>query len=141
MAKFTFNVSSSSKPTKPVKKETKKTKKVLLQKHSTEMMSTEMYAYIGTDGEEHKYNGILNKTANNEAYGKIFENHDVDLIYHPAVEHVDGSKEYFTFVDPQTNEEKVFKGKVEYDLERSTYVGLIKKVEVDETLIQIFEDK
>lgn len=141
MGKFTFTVSTAPK-TKPVKQEPKKTiKKVLLEKHSTEMMSTEMYTYIGTDGEEHKYNGILNKGSNNEAYGKIYETHNVNLVYHPAVEHVAGQKEYFTYIDPSDNQEHMYNGKVEYDLEKNTYVGIITKTEIDETLIQIFEEK
>ncbi len=143
MGKFTFTVSTApkSKQSKPVKKETKKIKKVLLEKHSTEMMSTEMYTYIGTDGEEHKYNGILNKGSNNEAYGKIYENHNVDLIYHPGVEHVAGQKAYFTYIDPNNNQEHKYIGKIEYDLENDTYVGIITKTEIDDTLIQIFEEK
>lgn len=132
MGKFTFTVSSNKPKTK---NETKKTKKVLLEKHINEIMSTEMYTYIGIDGEEHKYSGILNKTSGNTAYGKIFENHDVDLIYHPAVEHVEGSPEYFTYNNNKYN------GKVEYDLERNTYVGVINNINLDETLIQIFEEK
>ena len=139
MGKFTFKVSTDKKPVN--KKETKKTKKVLLDKHTTEMMSTEMYTYIGNDGQEHKYNGILNKTTNNVAFGKIFETHNVDLIFHPAVEHVDGSDEYFTYIGSEDNKEHLYRGKVEYDFENNSYVGTIIKTEVDETLIQIFEEK
>lgn len=138
MGNFTFKVSTGKKPVK--KTNTEKVQKILLEKHINEIMSTEMYTYIGDDGNEHKYNGILNKTSTNVAFGKIYEPHNVDLIFHPAVEHVEGSDEYFTYLD-SNNKQQLYRGKVEYDFENNTYVGVITQTEVDETLIQIFEEK
>ena len=136
MAKFNFKVSSA-----PAKKATPKPKqvKIQLEKHETVMKSNEMYTYIGNDGEEHQYLGILTKSEN-DAFGKIFENHKVDLIYHPEIKSVEPCDEYFTYEDAYGNQ-CVFNGNVEYDLDRNTYIGLCRDKEVKEKMIQIFEEK
>lgn len=133
MGNLTFNVSVP-------KKHIPKKKKVVLEKNVSETTTNELYTYIGDDGQEHKFNGILNKTSEH-AYGKISKNFDVQLIYHPAVEHIEGQDEYFTYIDDEDNSEHVYKGNVEYDFDKNTYIGIVTTTEVNEKLIQIFEEK
>lgn len=136
MAKLNFKVSAAPKQKIAAKP---KPKKVVLEKHVTSMATNEYYTYIGIDGEEHKYTGILTKSELS-AYGKIFEDHKVDLIYHPEIKHVDAVSEYFSYIDENGNEH-IFRGKVEFDLERNTYFGILREKEIKEEMIQIFEEK
>lgn len=135
MAKINFNVTTAPKK----KQSTPKPVKIELTQHITPVQTNEAYVYIDENGEEKKYVGILTKS-NHAAFGKIYDEHKVDLIYHPEVKHVDAVKEYFTYID-ENNEEQVFKGKVEFDLERNTYIGVIQKRDIKEKMIQIFEEK
>ena len=136
MGKINFSVNTTSKKKEVIKP--KKTKIELMQ-HITPITTTEEYTYIGDDGEEHKYLGILTKSENS-VFGKIVETHTVELTYHSEIKHVDAADEYFTYID-ETGEVKTFNGKVEFDLDRNTYVGVIKKRNIKSKPIQIFEEK
>ena len=136
MAKLNFNI---REPKKTVQKPKAKTQKVELEKHVTSMTSNEKYVYVDEAGMEQQYTGIMTKTGHS-AIGKIYENHEVELTYYPEVKHVDHQDEYFTYKD-ENGDDKEFKGKVEFDLERNTYVGVIRNKEIKEQMIQIFEEK
>ena len=137
MAKLNFNVRETKKTI--TQKPKTKPQKIELEKHVTSMTSNEKYVYVDESGIEQQYTGIMTKTGHS-AYGKIYENHEVELTYYPEVKHVDHQDEYFTYKD-ENGDDKEFKGKVEFDLERNTYVGVIRNKEIKEQMIQIFEEK
>lgn len=137
MAKFNFSVSKTAKPKASIAQ--KKTKTVL-NKHENITYIGELYTYIDDNGEERKYSGIITKQDDGQAFGKIQDVHYVDLEFHPEIEHVDPIDEHFTYLDSDGNEH-IYKGKVEYDLERSTYIGVLRNRKINEHMIQIFEEK
>ena len=101
-----------------------------------------MYTYIGSDGKEYQYTGIINKTIDGHAYGKIYETINVELEFHPKEEHKDEHSEYFTYIDPSDNKEYIYKNKfISYDEDTCSYIGNIQTFEITKTPIQIFEEK
>ena len=128
---FEFNIKKST--SKLAKKA-----KVELDRHQSIKEFPEYYSYIDRDGNEQRYLGIVSKASNDsEAFGKVFENHDVKLDFHPEVKAVVGNEEYFTFID-ENGEERIYRGLVEYDLSRDTYIGKVTDRSAEHKVIQIF---
>lgn len=129
---FDFNIKKGN--VKPAKKT-----KVKLECHQTIKELPEYYSYVGEDDNEHKYLGIVSKSSSNDSdvFGKVFESHNVKLMFHPEIKAVAGNDEYFSFVD-ENGEEHVYKGIVEYDLSRNTYIGKVTDRSVEHKVIQIF---
>lgn len=116
----------------------KKTTKYVLSKKEAEKTTTEYYTYLDEQGVEHKYTGILSKSADN-VYGKTIETNKVMLNYYPAIETVIGKPSMFTYLE--NGIEQRYLDKPMYDEETNTYFGIKREFIVNNTVIDIFEEK
>ena len=139
MAKIKIVKNSKGKVVSSSKIGEKLPERPVLEKHEVFETIAEHYSYIDSSGKEQKYVGIISKSSDS-AVGKTFETHKVILKYHPAVEHVEGNDEFFTYIDSAGTEHR-YTDKIEYDLEKNTYVGRITEHTISNKIVEIFEEK
>lgn len=139
MAKLKVVKDRNGKVISTTKIDSKGTAKIELERHEIDEKVPEHYTYIDSAGVEKKYAGVVSKSSDS-AIGKTFETHVVHLEYHPAIEHVAGNDEYFTYIG-KNGKPCVYTGKVEFDLESNCYIGKTKEAVVENTIIEIFEEK
>lgn len=114
-------------------------KTYILNRIIEEKIVPEYYTYIDSNGNEQKYGGILSRS-NSGIYGKSIERHKVLLTYHPEVKNVVGIKEHYTYFDTYGNE-FLYEGKVDFDEKTNTYTGVYEDIVINNTIIDIFEEK
>lgn len=116
-----------------------KIRKVVLNRKETETNVPEYYTYIDENGNEQKYAGVISKVSSN-LIGKLIATHKVQLDFHPGVATVVGEKEHWTYIGDDGNNH-IYDGEVMFDETSSSYVGIVKKYVMNNTLIDIFEEK
>lgn len=141
MANFSFSINKNSSQNN-IKSNSKNKKVELIEKIET-INVPEKYTYINENGKEVKFSGILSKTIDNKAFGKIYKPIVTQLIYHPGVESVIGSEEYYSYIDDKMNEH-IYKGEVsevKNDNNDITYIGKITITNFIDNQIQIFKEE
>ena len=86
-----------------------------------------------------EYAGVISKVSS-KLIGKLIATHKVQLDFHPGVATVVGEKEHWTYIGDDGNNH-VYDGEVMFDETSSSYVGIVKKYVMNNTLIDIFEEK
>lgn len=114
--------------------------KVNLIKHEGIKAVPEYFSYLNDKNEEVKFSGIIIKDVDNSYIGKQVISNKVLLTYHPAVESVKYSPEYFTYVD-KNGKERSFIGEPRFDMENNTYVGTVTEEVLNDEIIEIFKEE
>ena len=146
MAKFSFSINKNSSQKNNIKQtnsiQKNSTKVELIEKVET-INIPEKYTYLDKNGKEVKFSGILSKTVDNKAFGKVYKPVITNLIYHPGIESVIGSEEYYSYIDDNMNEH-VYKGdilEVKDENNNITYIGKIVITNFVDNQIQIFKEE
>ena len=117
---------------------TRSNRQIILTKCEKLTNIPEYYSYIDANGNEQKYSGILIKNGSS-FIGKIFDLQVVNLDFHPGVKHIEGTPEYFTYIDVKGNEIK-YNGEVKYDNEKNCYIGTYVETHINNKPIAIFKE-
>ena len=82
------------------------------------------FSYITNDGSEVRYFDTIKRDANGDGYFTYTEKNMLKLDYNPEVPEADA---YFTYIDPETNQECKYEGSVVFNRKSNTYTGIITK--------------
>jgi len=82
------------------------------------------YSYINSEGKEVKYFDNIKKDEEGNFYFTYTEREIFDIEFH---EETQPQEEYYTYIDPKTNEEKLYKGPIVYSKINNTYQGVLAK--------------
>ena len=82
------------------------------------------YSYINNEGEEMPYYDTVKRDGDGQPYFTYVERDMFKLEHHPEVP---SREEYYTYIDPATNEECLYTGKVNFNKTSGTYTGVITR--------------
>ena len=117
----------------------KKIRKVVLNRKEIQTRVPEYYTYTDDNGNEQKYAGVISKVSS-KLIGKLVDTHKVNLEFHPGVATIKGQNEHWTYIG-EDGVKHVYEDDIKFDETSYSYVGIVKKYVMNNTLIDIFEEK
>ena len=82
------------------------------------------YSYITNEGIEQRVFDNIRKDADGNPYFTYVERNMFSLEYNESIPYQEA---YFTYIDPDTKEEKIYEDATLYNKKTDTYYGIIKK--------------